>query len=67
MVNNEAAGKSRMLSRFWDALWEKEQEFLESGKGEFRHGTSFVGVSSIAEQYYSQQGLELLRAYGESR
>ncbi len=43
---------------FWERLWEREQEFFESGKGEFRHGTPFVAVSSIAEQYYCEYKLE---------
>ena len=46
------------MSRFWDELWEREKEFFDSGKGEFRHGTSFVAVSSIAEQYYCEYKLE---------
>ena len=46
------------MPRFWNELWEKEQKFFESAKGEFRHGTSFVAVSSIAEQYYCEYKLE---------
>src|SRR5712692_884341 len=33
-------------------------EFLDSGKQEFRHETSFVAVSAIAEQYYCEYKLE---------
>jgi len=53
------------LPRFWDELWKRESEFLESGKGEFKHGTSFVAVSSIAEQYYCEYKLENEFALGE--
>jgi hypothetical protein len=54
-----------VLPRFWDELWKKEQEFLESGKSEFKHGASFVAVSSIAEQYYCEYKLENEFALGE--
>lgn len=53
------------LQEFWDKLWKREREFLESGKGEFRHGTSFVAVSSIAEQYYCEYKVENEFALGE--
>ena len=53
------------MPRFWDTLWKKEREFLESGKGEFRQGTSFVAVSSIAEQYYCEYKIENKFALGE--
>ncbi len=43
---------------FWDEYWRKEREFFESGREEFRHRTSFVAVSSIAEQYYCEYKLE---------
>jgi PD-(D/E)XK nuclease superfamily len=46
------------LTTFWDQLWKNEEEFFGSGNGEFRHGTSFVAVSSIAEQYYCEFKLE---------
>lgn len=53
------------MSRFWDQLWKREDEFFDSGRGEFRHGTSFVPVSSIAEQYYCEYKLENEFALGE--
>jgi hypothetical protein len=53
------------MSQFWNALWENEEEFLESGEEEFRHGISFVAVSSIAEQYYCEYKIENEFALGE--
>jgi len=53
------------LTRFWNRRWKKEQEFFESGDEKFRHGTSFVAVSSIAEQYYCEYKLENEFAMGE--
>ena len=53
------------MTDLWDQLWKKEQEFFDSGQGEFRHGTSFVAVSSIAEQYYCEYKLENEFALGE--
>ena len=52
-------------TEFWDRLWKKEQEFFESAEEEFRHGASFVAVSSIAEQYYCEYKLENEFALGE--
>ena len=49
----------------WEQLWKKEEAFFDSGKGEFRHDTSFVAVSSIAEQYYCEYKLENEFALGE--
>ncbi|MDE1854054.1 MAG: PD-(D/E)XK nuclease family protein [Thaumarchaeota archaeon] len=53
------------MLRFWDQLWKNEREFFDSGKAEFRHGTSFVPVSSIAEQFYCEYKLENEFALGE--
>ena len=53
------------MRRFWGHLWKKEKEFFDSGKGGFRHGTSFVAVSSIAEQFYCEYKLENEFALGE--
>jgi hypothetical protein len=50
---------------FWENLWERNKRFLESGSNEFRHETSFVAVSSIAEQYYCEYKLENEYALGE--
>ena len=46
------------MATFWEQLWRKEEEFFETGSGEFRHDISFVAVSSIAEQYYCEYKLE---------
>jgi hypothetical protein len=54
-----------LLVSFWKQLWKSEREFFHSGSGEFRHGTSFVAVSSIAEQYYCEYKLENEFAVGE--
>ena len=53
------------MSDFWDQVWKRQRQFLESGKQEFRHETSFVPVSSIAEQYYCEYKLENEFALGE--
>jgi len=53
------------LAKFWDQLWKSEGAFFDSGHGEYRHGTSFVAVSSIAEQYYCEYKLENEFALGE--
>jgi CRISPR/Cas system-associated exonuclease Cas4 (RecB family) len=53
------------LTDLWDRLWNNEQEFFNSGQGEFKHGVSFVAVSSIAEQYYCEYKLENEFALGE--
>jgi len=53
------------LADFWDQVWKKEQDFFDSGNEEFRHNTSFVPVSSIAEQYYCEYKLENEFALGE--
>jgi hypothetical protein len=50
---------------FWDALWRREREFLDSGEKEFRHGTSFVAVSTIAGQFYCEYKVENEVAFGE--
>ena len=53
------------MPRFWNQFWKREREFFGSGKEEFRHSTSFVAVSSIAEQYYCEYKLENEFAQGE--
>ncbi|MDA4123786.1 MAG: PD-(D/E)XK nuclease family protein [Thaumarchaeota archaeon] len=50
---------------FWDALWRREREFMESGEKELRHGTSFVAVSTIAGQFYCEYKVENEFAFGE--
>lgn len=53
------------MPRFWERLWKRERQFFDSEKAQFRHGASFVGVSSIAEQYYCEYKLENEFALGE--
>jgi len=53
------------LDEFWQRLWKKEEEFFDSAAGEFRGDTSFVAVSSIAEQYYCEFKLENEFSLGE--
>lgn len=53
------------MTRFWELLWKKEEEFFDSAGGEFRHSASFVAVSSIAEQYYCEYKLENEFSLGE--
>lgn len=53
------------MSDFWDQIWKREEEFFDSGNEEFRHRTSFVPVSSLAEQYYCEYKLENEFALGE--
>jgi CRISPR/Cas system-associated exonuclease Cas4 (RecB family) len=50
---------------FWAGFWKREKEFFDSRNDEFRHDTSFVAVSSIAEQYYCEYKLENEFALGE--
>src|SRR5580700_8889707 len=50
---------------FWDSLWRQEEEFLLSGDKRFRHGASFVGVSTIAGQFYCEYKFENEVAFGE--
>jgi hypothetical protein len=56
---------SARAAEFWDALWRREREFMESGSKEFRHGTRFVGVSTIAGQFYCEYKVENEVAFGE--
>jgi PD-(D/E)XK nuclease superfamily protein len=53
------------VQEFWEELWKREEEFFQTGRGEFKHGTSFVAVSSIAEQYYCEYKIENEFALGE--
>ena len=45
-------------TRIWADLRKRKLEFLASDKGEFRHNTSFVSVSSLAEQFYCEYKVE---------
>lgn len=53
------------MNKFWENLWEREEEFLSSTKPEFRHNTAFVGVSTIAGQFYCEYKVENEFALGE--
>jgi hypothetical protein len=53
------------LKEFWDDLWERERDFLQSGKRDLRHGVSSVGVSTIAGQYYCELKVENEFLHGE--
>ncbi|MDA4128880.1 MAG: PD-(D/E)XK nuclease family protein [Thaumarchaeota archaeon] len=53
------------MQRFWEDLWKREGEFLSSGKPEYRHDTAFVGVATIAEQFYCEYKVENEFAFGE--
>lgn len=53
------------MKKFWETLWKREGEFFRSNGGEFRNGTSFIAVSSLAEQYYCEYKLENESILGE--
>ena len=53
------------MEAFWNELWKREEEFLSSASPEFRHGTAFVGVSALAEQFYCEYKVENEFALGE--
>lgn len=53
------------MAGFWEGLWKREEEFLLSGKPEFRHETSFIGVATIAGQFYCEYKVENEFAVGE--
>ena len=46
------------MDDFWEDLWKREEEFLASAGPEFRHGTAFVGVSTLAGQFYCEYKVE---------
>ena len=50
---------------FWEDLWRREEEFRLSGKPEFRHDTSFIGVSDISGQFFCEYKVENEFAFGE--
>jgi hypothetical protein len=53
------------LNKFWDDLWRHEEEFMEGGEGDLRHGVSSVGVSTLAGQFYCEYKVENQFALGE--
>jgi PD-(D/E)XK nuclease superfamily len=55
----------RKPPEFWDELWRRESRFLASGSAEYRHGASFVGVSTISSQYYCEYKAENQYTLGE--
>ena len=46
------------MDQFWEDLWKREAEFMANTKSEFRHGVPFVGVSTLAEQFYCEYKVE---------
>ena len=46
------------MDAFWESLLKREREFTASAKPEFRHGSPFVGVSTLAEQFYCEYKVE---------
>ncbi len=59
------AGERDPSEGFWDGLWKREGDFMASARREFRHETAFIGVSTIAEQYYCEFKVENEYAFGE--
>jgi hypothetical protein len=53
------------LDDFWEDLWKREEEFLASARPEFRHDTAFVGVSTLARQFYCEFKVENEFTMGE--
>jgi hypothetical protein len=53
-----ARRRTQRIPRFWQSLWKRQRDFLDSGSKEFRHGASFVGVSKLAGQYYCEYKAE---------
>ena len=53
------------MDPFWENLWKREGEFMSSGRAEFRHDAAFVGVATLAEQYYCEYKVENEFALGE--
>jgi len=53
------------LSGFWEDLWTREKEFMQSGRHDLRHGLSSVGVSSLAGQFYCEYKVENGFLHGE--
>ena len=54
-----------VLDGFWEDLWKREEEFLRSAKKRFRHDTAFIGVSTLAGQFYCEYKVENEFALGE--
>lgn len=53
------------MDPFWEGLWKREEEFVASARAEFRHGVSFVGVATLAGQYYCEYKVENEFSLGE--
>jgi hypothetical protein len=49
---------SLFMGRFWDDLWERQEEFFALGNRDLRFGYSSVGVSTIAGQFYCEFKVE---------
>lgn len=46
------------MTGFWEDLWARQAEFLDSGRRNLRHGLSAVGVATLAGQYYCEYKVE---------
>ncbi len=53
------------MREFWKDLWRRENEFFRSRDKQFKHGSSFIAVSSIAQQFYCEYKVENEFALGE--
>ncbi len=62
---SQSEGGEPGSDEFWEDLWKREEEFMSSARPEFRHDTAFVGVSTLAEQFYCEYKVENEFALGE--
>jgi PD-(D/E)XK nuclease superfamily len=53
------------MDEFWRDLWRREEEFMSSAEHDLRHGSAFVGVSTLASQFYCEYKVENEFAFGE--
>ena len=53
------------MQEFWEELWRRERAFFLTRAREFKHGSSFIAVSSIAQQFYCEYKVENEFALGE--
>ena len=53
------------MDEFWQELWKREEEFMQSGKNDLRHGVSSVGVSALAGQFFCELKVENQFLHGE--
>jgi hypothetical protein len=53
------------MEPFWEGLWRREEEFMHTARPDLRHGASFVGVATLAGQFYCEYKVENEFALGE--